>query len=118
MRGRSSRHRRRGGLAPITLASTTLGAGGRSAYVRLRHADRQGNDAAEAKSARLKEKIEGLRRQMPSLKEMERQVEPAPDKQVSLSDPDTRSVATSGKGTGIVGYNVQTAVDAEHREQR
>jgi hypothetical protein len=55
---------------------------------------------------------------MPSLKEMERQVEPAPDKQVSLSDPDTRSVATSGKGTGIVGYNVQTAVDAEHREQR
>ena len=80
----------------------------------LDHADRQDNDVAEAKAARLKEKIEGLRRQMRSLKEMERQVEVAPDKQVSLTDPDARSMATSGKGTGIVGYNVQIAVDAEH----
>ncbi len=40
--------------------------------------------------------------------------EAAPDKQVSLTDPDARSMATSGKGTGIVGYNVQIAVDAEH----
>ncbi len=79
----------------------------------LDHADRQDNDVAEAKAARLKEKIEGLRRQMQSLKEMERQVEVAPDKQVSLTDPDARSMATSGKGTGIVGYNVQIAVDAE-----
>ena len=47
---------------------------------------------------------------------MERQVEEAPDKQVSLTDPqDARSMATSGKGTGIVGYNVQIAVDAEHQ---
>ena len=80
----------------------------------LDHADRQDNDVAEAKAARLKEKIDGLRRQMQSLKEMERQVEVAPDKQVSLTDPDARSMATSGKGTGIVGYNVQIAVDAEH----
>jgi hypothetical protein len=69
---------------------------------------------AEAKTVRLKEKIEGLRRQMQSLKEIGQQVEVAPDKQVSLIDPDARSMATSGKGTGIVGYNVQTAVDAEH----
>ena len=80
----------------------------------LDHADRQDSDIAEAKATRLKEKIEGLRRQMLSLKEMERQVEAAPDKQVSLTDPDARSMATSGKGTGIVGYNVQIAVDAEH----
>ena len=80
----------------------------------LDHEDRQDNDAAEAKTARLKEKIEVLRRQMQSLKEMERQVEAAPDKQVSLTDPDARSMATSGKGTGIVGYNVQIAVDVEH----
>jgi transposase len=80
----------------------------------LDHADRQDNDVAEAKTARLKEKIEGLRRQMQLLKEMERQVEAAPDKQVSLTDPDARSMATSGKGTGIVGYNVQMAVDVEH----
>jgi transposase len=80
----------------------------------LERADRQDGDVAEAKTARLKEKIEGLRRQMQSLKEMGWQVEAAPDKQVSLTDPDARSMATSGKGTGIVGYNVQVAVDAEH----
>ena len=45
---------------------------------------------------------------------MGRQVEAAPDGQVSLTDPDARSMATSGKGTGLVGYNVQAAVDAEH----
>ena len=80
----------------------------------LDRADRQDDDVAEAKTVRLKEKIEGLRRQMQSLKEMDREVEAAPDKQVSLTDPDARSMATSGKGTGIVGYNVQMAVDAEH----
>ena len=80
----------------------------------LDRADRQDDDVAETKTARLKEKIEGLRRQMQSLREMGKQVEAAPDKQVSLTDPDARSMATSGKGTGIVGYNVQMAVDAEH----
>jgi transposase len=77
-------------------------------------ADRQDGDVAEAKTVRLKEKIEGLRRQMQSLREMGNQVEAAPDRQVSLTDPEARSMATSGKGTGIVGYNVQMAVDAEH----
>jgi hypothetical protein len=80
----------------------------------LDRADRQDDDVAEAKTTRLKEKIEGLRRQMQSLKEMGKQVEAAPDNQISLTDPDARSMATSGKGTGIVGYNVQMAVDAEH----
>jgi hypothetical protein len=82
--------------------------------VALDRADRQDDDVAEAKTVRLKEKIEGLRGQMQSLKEMGRKVEATPDKQVSLTDPDARSMATSGKGTGIVGYNVQIAVDAEH----
>ena len=45
---------------------------------------------------------------------MQQQVQDAPDQQVSLTDPDARSMATSGRGTGLVGYNVQTAVDAEH----
>jgi Transposase DDE domain len=51
---------------------------------------------------------------MQVLQEMEQRVRAAPDQQVSLTDPDARSMATSGRGTGIVGYNVQTAVDAEH----
>src|SRR5579863_5280580 len=73
----------------------------------LDRADREDGDLAEAKTIRLKEKIEGLQRQMQSLREIGKQVEAAPDKQVSLTDPDARSMATSGKGTGIVGYNVQ-----------
>ena len=80
----------------------------------LDRADRQDGDVAEAKASRLKEKIAGLRRQMQSLREMGQQVEAAPDGQVSLTDPDARSMATSGKGTGIAGYNVQIAVDDEH----
>lgn len=78
------------------------------------HADRQAGEETEARTARLKEKIAGLRRSMQSLKQMEQQVEAAPDQQISLTDPDARSMATSGKGTGIVGYNVQMAVEAEH----
>jgi transposase len=80
----------------------------------LDRADRQDDDMAEAKATRLREKIAGLRRQMQSLKEMGDQVAAAPDGQVSLTDPDARSMATSGKGTGIVGYNVQIAVDDAH----
>jgi transposase len=80
----------------------------------LDRADRQDNDVAEARTSRLKEKIKGLRRQMQALKDMGQQVEAAPDQQISLTDPDARSMATSGKGTGIVGYNVQMAVEAEH----
>ncbi len=80
----------------------------------LERADREDSDVAEAKTGRLKEKIAGLKRQMQSLKEMGKQVEAAPDKQISLTDPDARSMATSGRGTGMVGYNVQMAVDAKH----
>ena len=80
----------------------------------LDRADRDESDVAEAKSVRLKEKIAGLRRQMQCLKEMEQTVQAAPDQQVSLTDPDARSMATSGRGTGVVGYNVQIAVNAEH----
>ena len=84
-------------------------------YLRaLDRADREESDVAEAKSGRLKEKIAGLRRQMQALKVMEQTVQDAPDQQVSLTDPDARSMATSGKGTATVGYNVQIAVDAEH----
>ena len=84
-------------------------------YLRaLDRSDREESDVAEDKSVRLKEKIAGLRRQMQALKEMEQTVQDAPDQQVSLTDPDARSMATSGKGTATVGYNVQIAVDAQH----
>jgi len=77
-------------------------------------ADRQEGEVAEAKSLRLRDKLARLKLQMQHLREMEIAVQAAPDRQISLTDPDARAMATSGKGTGIVGYNVQTAVDAEH----
>jgi hypothetical protein len=77
-------------------------------------ADRQEGEVAQAKSARLKEKIASLRTQVQQFRAMEEAVQAAPDQQISLTDPDARSMATSGKGTGIVGYNVQAAVDAKH----
>ena len=45
---------------------------------------------------------------------MKRQMLASPDQQISLTDPDSRSMATSGRGSGVVGYNVQVAVDTEH----
>ena len=51
---------------------------------------------------------------MRKYKTLEVAVHATPDKQISLTDPDARSMATSGKDTGMVGYNVQAAVDAKH----
>ena len=64
-------------------------------YLRaLDQADREESDIAEAKSVRLKQKIAGLRQQMQALKVMEQTVPDAPDLQVSLTDPNARSMAT------------------------
>ena len=77
-------------------------------------ADRQEAEITSAKAGRLNKKIEILKQQMQRLREIEAKLKDAPDGQISLTDPDARSMATSGRGTGIVGYNVQTAVDAKH----
>jgi transposase len=75
-------------------------------------ADRQEHSAGQAKRTRLEDKISTLKQQMQKLKELEVRMLQAPDKQISLTDPDARSMTT--RGSGIVGYNVQTAVDAKH----
>jgi transposase len=77
-------------------------------------ADRHEDEVLRAKSARLKEKIASLRERAQRFRDMEPAVRAAPDQQISLADPDARSMATSGKGTGIVGYNVRAAVDTKH----
>jgi transposase len=78
-------------------------------------ADRYEDDEVlQAKSARLKEKIASLREQAQRFREMELEVKTAPDQQILLTDPDARSMATSGRGTGIVGYNVQAVVETTH----
>jgi len=55
-----------------------------------------------------------VRAQARKLAQIEQRLQDAPDAQVSLTDPDARSMATSGRGTGMVGYNVQVAVDTQH----
>ena len=80
----------------------------------LDRADREGSDVPEARTQRIGEKIAALRRQMAFLRQMQERVVVSDEGQVSLTDPDARSMATSGRGTGIVGYNVQIAVDPEH----
>ncbi|MCO0637998.1 transposase, partial [Lutimaribacter sp. EGI FJ00014] len=60
------------------------------------------------------EKVERLRQEMVRLKGIEKEMLATPDQQISLTDPDSRSMATSGRGSGMVGYNAQTAVDTEH----
>ena len=80
--------------------------------VELDTADRQEAAVAQLKKERLHEKIAALKEQMKALKEVEVKLEATPDKQISLTDPDARSMKT--RGTGIVGYNVQTAVDTKH----
>src|SRR5215218_8970207 len=80
----------------------------------LETADRQEEETARARTGRLKDRLAGLARRMEHLRDMEAAVRAAPDGQVSLTDPDARAMATSGKDTGIVGYNVQAAVDTKH----
>jgi transposase len=78
-------------------------------------ADRQ--EPAEAlatKVTRLNEKLAKLKEEMGKLEVYEKQMLASPDQQISLTDPDSRSMATSGRGSGVVGYNVQVAVDTEH----
>lgn len=76
-------------------------------------ADRQQPDVAEARTARLKEKMETLKSQMENLKQLQAQLAQTPAGQISLTDPDARAMATS-TSRGLVGYNVQTAVDTKH----
>ena len=81
----------------------------------LASADRQeSTDFMAAKIQRLQDKVVLLKEHLEKLKAIETQLQEAPDKQISLIDPDARSMATSGRGTGMVGYNVQTAVDTKH----
>ena len=66
------------------------------------------------KTVRLKDKIATLKEEMKRLEKLEVRRLAAPDQQISLTDPDARSMATSGRGSGMVGYNVQAVVDTRH----
>jgi transposase len=81
----------------------------------LDSADRQEpSQALATRTERLKEKIEKLRQEMQRLEGLKTQMLATPDQQISLTDPDARSMATSGRGSGIVGYNAQASVDIKN----
>jgi transposase len=81
----------------------------------LDSADRQEpSQALATRTERLKEKIEKLRQEMQRLEGLKAQMLATPDQQISLTDPDARSMATSGRGSGIVGYNAQASVDIKN----
>lgn len=75
-------------------------------------ADRAEPETAALKKGRLRDKIAAMKEQMQRLKMHEARMLGSPDEQLSLTDPDARSMKS--RDGGIVGYNVQTAVDAEH----
>jgi len=78
----------------------------------LDRADREPTMVTEDRVAHIKRKIRTIKTKMRRLEAQKDEVKQSPDGQVSLTDPDARCIATSGKGTAMVGYNVQTAVDA------
>jgi transposase len=80
----------------------------------LDRADREPASVPPARVSQLKEKIASVKEHIGKLGKIEKRLLQTPDQQISLTDPDARSMATSGRGTGIVGYNVQAAVDTEH----
>ena len=80
----------------------------------LETADRTQPAEIEAKTERLQDKIEKLREQMRRLDRTKERLKDTPDGQISSTDPDARSMISQAKGSGLVGYNVQAAVDAKH----
>ncbi len=78
----------------------------------LDEADKREPEETKYTAEELAEKIASMKQQMGRLQLIEEQVQAHPDKQVSLTDPDARSMAKAGGGS-TVGYNVQTAVDSE-----
>jgi transposase len=81
----------------------------------LDSADRQEpTEALALRTTRLKQKIAKLTEEMKRLEALEAARQAALDQQISLTDPDSRSMATSGRGSGVVGYNVQAAVETNH----
>jgi hypothetical protein len=75
--------------------------------------DRKEAPRSVRKAIRLKDRIATLKEEMRRMEGLQKQMKASADGQVSLTDPDARSMASQGKGTGIVGYNVQSAVDAQ-----
>ena len=80
----------------------------------LETADRTQPAEVEVKTERLRDKINTLRQQMRRMDAIREVLKHQPDEQLSETDPDARSMISQAKGSGLVGYNVQAAVDTKH----
>lgn len=78
----------------------------------LDRADREPGQLPEARVAHLQHKIATVREHMKQLESLGEAMRRTPDQQLSMTDPDARSMVTHGRGSGVVGYNVQMAVEA------
>jgi transposase len=79
--------------------------------------DRAGREpvaVTEARVTQLKEKIAAIKSEMRKLKKIKEQL-PKAAGQISLTDPDARSMNSAGKGTGTVGYNVGSTKKCSRR---
>jgi transposase len=74
-------------------------------------ADRQESSGPPDKKIRMQDRLEQLKKKMEQLQALEEELQHAPDKQLLRTDPDARFMATSKSGSGMIAYNVQTAVD-------
>jgi len=76
--------------------------------------DREEQQIPKAKTEHIHKQMDSLKRQMKAVQAIEAVIDLAPDKQISLTDPDARAMSTNARSSGTVGYNVQTAVDTKH----
>ena len=80
----------------------------------IKRADRLNTKESRNKKAHLKKRLAKVREEAKRLEFLEQELLETPDKQISQTDPDARIMATRGRSSVMVGYNVQTAVDAEN----
>ena len=83
-------------------------------FKELESADRADSQVPEERKLHLKEKIKAVEQEMAHVNRIGEQLAESSETQVSLTDPDARSMRTKSKSSGVVGYNVQTAVDAKN----
>jgi transposase len=81
-------------------------------FYRLDKMDQKAPEVVEIQAPMLKEKIASLKEAVVELDALEGELDKTEDKQISITDPDARSLRT--RGTGIVGYNVQSAVEPDN----
>lgn len=76
--------------------------------------EKTGGVMPEARMERALRKVEHLKKEAARYRSIEKRMDETGETQVSLSDPDARSMATTPRMPRVVGYNVQTAVEAEN----